>query len=53
MIISRDNAEIINSRQGQVYIHDHILLLLEFDRIDKKMRLKLKKHPSDIETYTI
>lgn len=44
MIINESNGEIINSKK--VYIHDDILTLLQFSRLDKKMILNFNKYNS-------
>lgn len=50
MIINGSCGQIINTKE--VYIHDDILLSLEFERIQKRLTLTLKKYAAE-NCYTI
>lgn len=51
MNINISNADLINSEK--VYVHDDVLGLLQFDRINKELRLSVTKNWPNKKTYSI
>ncbi len=49
MIITEQNGRMINSKD--FYIHDDVLLCMEYDRLSKKLKLKMEKHPTGSGKY--
>ena len=52
MIINKSNCRIIDTK-GILSLHDFVLSTLQFDRINKKMQLQLKKTIMSDEIYLV